>query len=196
MPVRNHPLRALCASALLAFSVLPQFAAADTFLTPRMMTASPEGSNGLCSRYGWACAVGQVQGQIDADGLRIATQLNNKVNARVREVSDQSQYRRAEVWTLPTARGGDCEDFALLKKKMLIERGFPANQLLIATVLDRNNAPHAVLVVRTTDGDYVLDNLTNRVKTWRETGYTFLKMQDPEAPHLWQAVLAGGLVQS
>ncbi|WP_224823774.1 transglutaminase-like cysteine peptidase [Cognatishimia sp. MH4019] len=188
--------RAFCVALVAMIWSVPQIASAETFLTPRMMTASPEGSAGLCTRYGWACAIGQVQGQIGADGLRIATQINAQVNAEVREISDQSQYRQAEVWTLPTARGGDCEDFALLKKKRLIERGFPANQLLIATVLDRTHAPHAVLVVRTTGGDYVLDNLTDRVKPWRETGYTFLKMQSPDAPHLWQAVLAGGIAQS
>ena len=182
-------------TAVLMTLALPQASTAETFLTPRMVTASPQGSTGLCARYGWACAIGQVQGRVGQDGLRIATKINAQVNAEVREISDQSQYARAEVWTLPSARGGDCEDFALLKKKRLIERGFPANQLLIATVLDRNHAPHAVLVLRTTGGDYVLDNLTNRVKPWQSTGYTFLKMQDPEAPHLWQAVLAGGIAQ-
>ncbi len=187
--------RAFLAAFAVIMWCLPQVTIAETFLTPKMVTASPQGSAGLCTRYGWACAASPEQGRIGPAGLRIATKINAQINAEVREVSDQSQYRQAEVWTLPTARGGDCEDFALLKKKRLIERGFPANQLLIATVLDRNHASHAVLVVRTTQGDYVLDNLTNRVKPWRATGYTFLKMQDPDAPHLWQAVLAGGIAQ-
>lgn len=190
-----HHFRAFCAAFVLILGAVPQVAVADAFLSPRMITASPEGSSGMCARYGWACAKGARHGRIGPDGLRIATRLNADINRQVRAISDQSQYSRAEVWTLPSARGGDCEDFALLKKKRLIEQGFPAHQLLIATVLDHNHAPHAVLVMRTTVGDYVLDNLTNRVLTWRDTGYTFLKMQDPQAPHQWQAVLAGGIAR-
>ncbi len=110
------------------------------------------------------------------------------------QISDASQYRRDELWALPTRRGGDCEDFALLKKRELIRLGIPAERLLIATVLDRKYRGHAVLVVRTHRGDMVLDNLTNRVMRWERTGYTFMKMQNPARPDTWQAILAGGLL--
>ena len=51
-----------------------------------------------------------------------------------------------------------------------------------------------MLVVRTDTGDFVLDNLTDRVLDWRKTGYTFLRMQNPQAPNRWSAVLAGGVL--
>ena len=66
---------------------------------------------------------------------------------------------------------------------------------MIATVLDRNRASHAVLVVRTQFGDYVLDNQNRKMLPWRATGYTFLKMQNPNAMNQWSAILSGGLIK-
>jgi predicted transglutaminase-like cysteine proteinase len=57
-----------------------------------------------------------------------------------------------------------------------------ADRLLIAAVLDKKDKVHAVLVLRTEMGDYVLDNLTSRVLPWNTTGYAFLRMQDPNQP--------------
>src|SRR4051812_24245887 len=59
-------------------------------------------------------------------------QINGHVNSTIREVSDLEQYGREDVWALPTSGKGDCEDFALLKRKMLMERGWPASALSIA----------------------------------------------------------------
>ena len=155
--------------------------------------AAPRGSVDLCGRYDWACARPAGTRVAPAQALKLATAVNASVNASVREVSDRRQYGREDVWALPTAKGGDCEDFALVKKKKLIEAGLPPASLLIATVLDRQRAPHAVLVLRTGSGDYVLDNLTSRILPWQKTGYSFLRMQNPATPRLWDAILAGGI---
>lgn len=155
--------------------------------------AAPRGSVDLCTRYDWACARPGGARVAPGQALKLATAVNASVNATVREVSDRRQYGREDVWALPTAKGGDCEDFALVKKKTLIEAGLPPASLLIATVLDRQRAPHAVLVLRTGSGDYVLDNLTSRILPWQKTGYSFLRMQNPAAPRLWDAILAGGI---
>jgi len=96
---------------------------------------------------------------------------------------------------LPGPRGGDCEDFALAKKKRLIEAGVPAGAVLIATALDRRRKPHAVLVLRARAGDYVLDNLTDRMLLWHRTGYSFLRMQNPIAPWKWDLIAAGGIFE-
>ena len=94
---------------------------------------------------------------------------------------------------MPGRRGGDCEDYALEKKRQLIEMGLSGDQLLMTTVLDRKGGSHAVLVLRTGAGDYVLDNLNNQIKPWGRTGYTFLRMQDPQHKQQWRALFAGGL---
>ena len=160
------------------------------FLTPLRAVVAPSGAQGLCRTNAWACSVSRTNRAISAADLPTLDKINRSVNRRVRSISDRAQFNVEEKWTLPTARGGDCEDFALLKKRELIRLGYPAQSLLIATVLDKKRRGHAVLVVRTEAGDLVLDNLTNSIKTWGKTGYVFLRMQNPSAPSRWVTVEA------
>ena len=81
----------------------------------------------------------------------------------------------------------------MLKKLRLIEAGIAPEHLLVATALDLNRSAHAVLILRTSAGDYVLDNLRDRIRPWQQTGYSFLLMQDPKAPARWTAIFAGGI---
>lgn len=158
---------------------------------------APQGAKNLCNRYAWACdrssaaKVRNTDAQID-----LAARVNLTVNRAVREVADLRQYGKEELWSLPTDRGGDCEDFALLKKLELIRRGLAPANLSIATALDPRRNAHAVLVLRTDRGDFVLDNLTNRMKPWQATGYSFLRMQDPNTKSGWTAVMRGGIFTS
>ena len=71
--------------------------------------------------------------------------MNTAVNTSVQPVTDLELYGKVEVWTYPTANKGDCEDYVLLKRRMLIERGCPESTLLITVVRDENNEGHAVL---------------------------------------------------
>ncbi|MEO1734484.1 MAG: transglutaminase-like cysteine peptidase, partial [Pseudomonadota bacterium] len=156
--------------------------------------SAPMGFHGVCERYAWACSpTSQSARQIGHNDLAsLARRVNTSVNKQVREVSDFDQYRVSEHWSLPTARGGDCEDFALLKKRELMRLGVAPERLLIATALTQQREAHAVLVLRTDAGDLVLDNLTNRIRPWEKTGYTFLRMQDPARPARWQLLAVGG----
>ncbi|MBL4769500.1 MAG: transglutaminase-like cysteine peptidase [Rhodobacteraceae bacterium] len=115
------------------------------------------------------------------------------------------------VWQYPTNRSGDCEDFALLKQKLLRERGFASADLLLS-VVRTDTGGHVVLVVRMADGDYVLDNLRPEVRLWdaevyssgkrrarargryrkwvrytiKETSYTWVKRQSSTDPAIWE----------
>jgi predicted transglutaminase-like cysteine proteinase len=100
-------------------------------------------------------------------------QINSHVNGTIVEVSDRDQYGRDDVWTLPVSGKGDCEDFALLKRKMLIERGWPASALSIAVGATSWGEAHAVLMVSTDRGEYVLDNLTSSILSPSQTGHVF-----------------------
>lgn len=194
--LRTGILRALAAAV--CFSIVPTLASASSsgaFLVPQKAIHAPAGFNGLCKKYAWVC---QTSGQVNltpSAKLKLANDVNRVVNRQVRQIEDLQQYGKEEHWALPTQRGGDCEDLVLLKKKMLIERGIPSQMLLISTVLDKKMNSHAVLVLRTQSGDMVLDNLTNRILPWNQTGYTFLKLQNPKSLSRWDAVLAGGLIK-
>ena len=63
-------------------------------------------------------------------------------------------------WDYPVDGKGDCKIYALFKRKLLIERGFPRQALLMTIVRDLNGDGHAVLTVKTDRGDFVLDNLS------------------------------------
>lgn len=167
----------------------------NAFLIAQKSIHAPSGFVGLCSKYAWVCKSSGRTKLSAAEKHELASQINRAVNRQVREIEDSVQYGREEHWALPTRRGGDCEDLVLLKKKMLVERGVPSQSLLISTVLDRKMNSHAVLVLRTAQGDMVLDNLTNRILPWNKTGYTFLKLQNPKALARWDAVLAGGVIK-
>ena len=155
-------------------------------LVPKFAAAPPKGAIDLCNRYSWACSPRKGAAPLSKEALTLARQINTRVNRDVRQISDSRQFGRSEYWTLPTNIGGDCEDLALLKKAQLLQRGVPPEMLLIATVLDRQGQNHAVLVIRTSAGDYVLDSLTNQIRLWSETRYSFLRIQDPNAPRKWR----------
>lgn len=155
------------------------------FLPVEGASAAPAGAAAMCQTYDWACAGATNAAPVGADVLKLASAINRAANTKIRPVSDMDQYSTAERWALPTKRGGDCEDYALFKKMKLVEAGVSPDRLLVAAVLDRNRNIHAVLVLRTDMGDFILDNLTNRVLPWNKTGYAYLRMQDPRQPSRW-----------
>jgi predicted transglutaminase-like cysteine proteinase len=103
-------------------------------------------------------------------------------------VTDLDLYGKVEVWTYPSGKG-DCEDYVLLKRRMLIERGWPESTLLITVVRDENNEGHAVLTVRTDIGDLVLDNKRQQIVRWIDTPYTFVKQQSERNPLVWSSLM-------
>lgn len=180
--------------ALMAFLAAGAASGSESAHMPlKRSIAAPDGFGDVCDRYDWACARGASQSLQDAAVMVLARQINQAVNRAYRQVTDDRQYGVEEFWALPTkARGGDCEDFALAKKQQLIKAGVGPGQLLLATALDRRQRFHAVLVLRLESGDFVLDNLNNRIRPWDETGYAFLRIQNPGAPAQWTAVFSGG----
>jgi predicted transglutaminase-like cysteine proteinase len=110
--------------------------------------------------------------------------INTHINTTVVPVTDEVLYQVSEFWTYPNGYG-DCEDFALAKRRDLIKAGWPASTLLITVVREANGNGHAVLTVRTDRGDLVLDNQDGDVRLWSETPYQFIKRQAQHHPGQW-----------
>lgn len=113
---------------------------------------------------------------------------NDKVNYTIKPISDQMQYNEKDYWTLPKTGWGDCEDYALLKRKVLIDGGWNEADLSIALVYADwfpKGEGHAVLLVHTSSGDMVLDNMRADILPWSETGYTYIKQQSGYDPNVW-----------
>lgn len=86
----------------------------------------------------------------------IAERINRDVNASVKYKTDLGQYGVPEFWTM-AGKFGDCEDYALLKRKMLIDAGFDRDKIHLCTCFV-GDAGHCVLLVETDRGNYILDN--------------------------------------
>jgi predicted transglutaminase-like cysteine proteinase len=113
--------------------------------------------------------------------------VNDQANQSVTPVTDLELYNVEEYWTLPD-KYGDCEDYVLLKRAMLMKQGWPASSLLITVVRQPNGDGHAVLTVRTDKADYVLDNLEERILPWNQTEYQFLKRQSAANSGRWEGI--------
>lgn len=91
----------------------------------------------------------------------MATRVNDLVNQK-RYIVDSKNWGKSDYWATPVEfldRGGDCEDFAIMKYVALRSLGVPEERLRVAIVQDtKKNIPHAVLVVYTESGAYILDN--------------------------------------
>jgi predicted transglutaminase-like cysteine proteinase len=152
-------------------------------------TRGPIGWQDFC-RNGHSddCRVGRLPARNvvlnDATWAEIV-KVNRVVNATIEQVEDITLYGVQERWTYPDNGKGDCEDLALLKRRMLIKAGIPRQAVLMTVVRDETGAGHAVLTVVTDRGDYVLDSKTSKVLPWGDTGYGYIKRQSQEDPNVW-----------
>lgn len=91
----------------------------------------------------------------------MAIQVNDLVN-EIEYINDSRNWGKSDYWATPIeflTRGGDCEDFAIAKYTALRALGVPEERLRVAIVQDQvKNIPHAVLIVYTEEGPYILDN--------------------------------------
>jgi len=150
-------------------------------------TKTPIGARQFCTERPDECRpVKTVSGPIAlTEALRRdLREINNSWNRKVVAITDEDYYQKREFWTYPDGFG-DCEDFALAKRRALIERGWPAGALRMTLVRQRNGEAHAVLVAMTDVGDFVLDNLVGDILDWDQTDYKFVKMQSPQSLNSW-----------
>src|SRR5437868_13909796 len=113
---------------------------------------------------------------------RDLVKVNRWVNETVKPMTDMEHWGVIEKWSLPTDGYGDCEDYVLLKRKMLIDAGWPREALLITVVRDKKGEGHAVLTVKTDKGEFILDNQNENVVAWTETGYRFVSVSRRAVP--------------
>ncbi len=111
--------------------------------------------------------------------------VNRWVNDNVKPMTDMDHWGVIEKWSYPTDGYGDCEDYVLLKRKMLIDAGWPREALLITVVRDKKGEGHAVLTVKSDKGEFILDNQNEDIVAWTDTGYRFVKRQSQTDQNAW-----------
>lgn len=145
----------------------------------------------FCRRYAGQCDGPRLPARdvrLDAGTWSMLVEVNRSVNAAIEPVTDMDHWGVPDRWDLPSDGRGDCEDYVLLKRKLLVERGMPRQALLVTVVVDKNGDGHAVLVVKSDHGDFVLDNMRDDIVAWVRTGYRFVKRQSQEDPNRWVAL--------
>lgn len=182
----------ILAITLLSLMAAPALGAGIDFSNPAFArvsgaTSIPVGHADFCRAHRSEC--GPEANPVEVEVLTEANwnqlvAVNAAVNTEVVAVTDAQLYHVKEFWTYP--RGyGDCEDFALAKRRDLIQAGWPPSTLLLTVVRQANGEGHAVLMVRTDRGDLVLDNQDGSVRVWNETPYLFLKRQSQANAGQW-----------
>jgi predicted transglutaminase-like cysteine proteinase len=111
--------------------------------------------------------------------------VNRWVNENVKPMTDLDHWGVIEKWSYPDDGYGDCEDYVLLKRKMLIDAGWPREALLVTVVRDKKGDGHAVLTVKSDKGEFILDNQNEDVLAWTDTGYRYVKRQTQNDPNIW-----------
>lgn len=111
--------------------------------------------------------------------------VNAYYNQTIQPATDMELYGVEEFWTYPTSGYGDCEDYALIKRRDLINAGWHPSTLMVAVVRQTNGDGHAVLIARTDRGDLVLDNQDGTIRLWSDTPYQFIKRQSQAHAGQW-----------
>jgi len=185
-------IRKLITAAGLTLGIMtaPAMAQGISHMTTGSVTSQPIGHAMFCEQHPQECRVRSKRSaapKLTRKRWAEMVRVNNRANSSVKPVTDQDAYGVEEHWTYPRSFG-DCEDYVLLKRYWLLQRGWPASSLLITVVKQPNGDGHAVLTVRTSKADYVLDNLVTKIKPWNKTQYRFLKRQSVHHTGKWTKI--------
>ena len=151
---------------------------AASFIPNGSKTSTPFGHVAFCKTNPNECRAKKSAKPDLITAVRWATvqKINTSVNSAIKPISDQQSSGTADVWSA-SVKSGDCEDYALAKRRKLVSAGFKSANLRLAMARTPSGIAHLVLVMRTEKGDMVLDNLRSDIKPWNQTGYRFLKIQ-------------------
>jgi predicted transglutaminase-like cysteine proteinase len=150
------------------------------------LSGVPSGYYDMCVSRPNLCRIrgGRIAATQDGSVLFTSATMDqlNSVNARV-NATIHAAYR--DEWT-PEQPVGDCKDFAMTKRQRLVDSGWPTSALPVAIVRTFRGEQHLILVARTSQGDFVLDNLTDGIVSWDRTSYTWEKIQSTTDAFAWR----------
>lgn len=155
------------------------------------VTSAPIGWVDFCGAHKQECAPAPAAPRdvvLTERSFRDLDRVNRWVNESIEPLTDMEHWGVVEKWSYPDDGYGDCEDYVLLKRRMLIAAGWPRAALLITVVRDEKDEGHAVLTVKTDKGEFILDNQVEDVLPWNRTGYRFVKRQSQSDPNAWVAL--------
>jgi len=152
-------------------------------------TSVPYGWVDFCGRRPEECSLGKfspVDVRLTKKTWAALQHVNKRANDAIEPITNLDHWgTMVDHWDYPIDGKGDCKVYALFKRKLLIDQGFPRQALLMTIVRDLDGEGHAILTVKTDRGEFVLDNLTDEIRPWDATGYTYVKRQAQDDPNVW-----------
>lgn len=183
---RQTPVRPASTSETLDWRRLSQQAASERSHQRSGRRSQPLSPHTGSAPIGQGAAAAWSLSLSDADWKAVSA-INRQVNREIRSGSDARVHGVDDYWSIPTGdrARGDCEDYVLAKRRALIRAGYPVQSLSIAVVDTRWGETHAVLLISTDRGEFVLDNLTSRISRWDEVSYRWRERQVPGKTFEW-----------
>lgn len=155
------------------------------------VASTPYGFKKLCQTEKQHCALYRKAGSEPHAPLSMRSEhwdelkaTNRAVNKEIKPLPEFTMFFRRDEWKI-SASIGDCEDYALMKQARLIAQGWPKDALLVTVAELPGGQRHAVLAVRTAQGDLILDNTTDKIKNWQDTDYRWIKRQSARNMMRW-----------
>jgi predicted transglutaminase-like cysteine proteinase len=193
-------LKSFTLSTIAAIALVAGVSAASAQNASRVPYAPVLGAT--TAPIGWAQFCQTPEGKSDCDVVALPAKImelnerrwrellavNTRVNREVEAITDIDLWGVAEKWSYPANGKGDCEDYVLEKRRQLIKAGWPRQSLLITVVRDKKGDGHAVLIVKTDRGDFILDNVELKVLLWSETDLRMVKRQSEQHPNNWVSI--------
>ena len=186
-------LKRAAAAALMGVALLgcPTASTAQNhplFANVGIETKAPIGWVEFCIEYDPECKTKPSQPRdvvLTGAAWKDLVRVNRWVNGNIKPMTDQEHWGVVERWNYPDDGYGDCEDYVLEKRRMLLQAGWPREALLITVVRDQHGDGHAILTVKTDKGEFILDNQRDDILLWSDTGYRFVKRQSQSDPNVW-----------
>ena len=144
----------------------------------------------FCLRYPSDCKSNPTENEridLDAQTTELLKHVNQSVNMSIIPTSKSYGPNLGDGWTIAPDMG-DCNDYAVTKRHELLESGLPSKALRLSVVKTASGIGHLVLVVVTTKGDIVMDNLTEVIRPWQSTDYHWLKIQSATDSKFWYEI--------
>jgi predicted transglutaminase-like cysteine proteinase len=186
--VKRGAAAAVMGLALLACPTASIAQSRPLFIAVGGQVSPPIGWVQFCVEYDAECKTTPTMPRdvvLSAQAWNDLDRVNHWVNANIRPITDLDHWGVVERWNYPDDGYGDCEDYALEKRRMLVDAGWPREALLMTVVRDQNGDGHAVLTVKTDKGEFILDNQRDDIRLWSNTGYHFVKRQSQFDPNVW-----------
>lgn len=163
-----------------------EVAAAPAAMPTGPLVVPPAGVLGFCVRNRAECqrvAQQPAAVQLSPDRRTELQEVQSLVNSRVRP-----RENPRHAWEYASSGYGDCNTYALEKRRELLARGWPATALLLASAVTETGEGHLVLIARTSAGDLVLDNRVPDVVDWTRLPYRWVSRQSEQRLTIWVSI--------